>query len=84
VDTTIIPFDQLDPETLKNLVTEFIGREGTDYGDREIDMPTKVEQVLQKIKAGEVVITYSEKEESANLVPARQISDILHSDKNKC
>ncbi len=63
-----IPHDQLQPDTLRALVEEFITREGTDYGAREFSLGEKVEQLLRQIERGQVYIIYSELHESCTLI----------------
>ena len=50
------------------LIEAFIGREGTDYGDREFSLEEKYSQVLGKIKAGDAVIVYDEITESTTIL----------------
>lgn len=71
----IIPWQQLDADTLHNLVESFVLREGTDYGGEEIGLNEKVEQVIQQLKNGRVVIVYSELHESVDIRPADAILD---------
>ena len=63
----IIPHTDIAPDTLKNLIREFVLREGTDYGDSEVPLETKVEQVMRQLAAGKLVITYSEEYESVDI-----------------
>lgn len=63
----IIPFESLSGDTLHNLIREFVLREGTDYGVEEVSLDTKVEQVLNQVKAGKLVITYSEEYETCSI-----------------
>ena len=70
----IIPHTRLDAATLRNLVEEFITREGTDYGEQEYSLADKVAQLHEKIKRGDVIITYDEATESVNLVPADHLN----------
>ncbi|SJN57545.1 YheU family protein [Vibrio ruber] len=63
----IIPWQTLEPDTLDNLIREFIFREGTDYGEHEISLEEKVAQVKQQIQSGEAVIVYSELHESVDI-----------------
>ena len=44
----IIPVDKLSAEALDGVIKEFISRDGTDYGEFEAAMETKVRQVKQK------------------------------------
>ena len=69
----IIPYQQIDPETLDNLITSFVLREGTDYGDQEVPLADKVEQVKQQLQSGVVVIVYSELHESVDLRLADEV-----------
>lgn len=66
----IVPIDQIDPETLTNLIKDYVLREGTDYGDQETDLQLKIEQVRAQLKSGAAVIVFSELHESINILPA--------------
>lgn len=69
-----IPWQELDPETLNNLLESVVLREGTDYGEQELSFATKVEQLRHKLKSGEAVIVYSELHESVDIVDPQQVS----------
>ncbi|MCX2801473.1 YheU family protein [Microbulbifer thermotolerans] len=69
----IIPFQQLDPDTLQNLLEEYVTREGTDYGERELSLRDKVANLRRQLQSGEVVIWFEPGEESVNLVLARDV-----------
>ncbi len=70
-----VPFNQLNPETLKALVEEFITREGTDYGQVEVGLETKVIQVMGQLKKGEAIIVFDEKNETCNIVPRDELRE---------
>ncbi|NVD05528.1 YheU family protein [Vibrio sp. JPW-9-11-11] len=63
----IVPWQQIDPETLDNLIREFVLREGTDYGDKEISLQEKVDQIKPQLESGEAVVVYSELHESVDI-----------------
>jgi uncharacterized protein YheU (UPF0270 family) len=63
----IVPWQDIAADTLENLVTEFVLREGTDYGESECTLSDKVEQVIGQLQRGEAVIVYSELHESINI-----------------
>lgn len=65
----IIPYTDIEEDTLNNLIEYYILREGTDYGELEISLADKVAEVRQQLQSGEVVIIYSELHESINLMP---------------
>ncbi len=67
----LIPYQQLAPTTLEALIEAFVLREGTDYGDTELSLADKVALVLRQLQQGEVVICYSEQEETVDLLTAR-------------
>nr|VUD34577.1 Uncharacterised protein family (UPF0270) [Raoultella sp. NCTC 9187] len=66
----IIPWQDLDPETLDNLIETFVLREGTDYGEHERSLADKVADVKQQLKSGEAVLVWSELHETVNIMPA--------------
>lgn len=71
----LIPHNQLTPETLQALIEEFINREGTDYGEQEISIKTKVSQVRRQLDDGRIVISYDEHSESCTLLPHWQAEE---------
>jgi len=64
----IIPWQEIDQETLNNLMESIVLREGTDYGSQELHFETKIEQLKQRLKSGAAVIVYSELHESVDVV----------------
>lgn len=63
----IIPVDQLSAEALDGVIKEFISRNGTDYGEFEAAMETKIRQVKQKLKKGLAVLIYDDETETTNI-----------------
>ncbi|HDT6530142.1 TPA: YheU family protein [Raoultella ornithinolytica] len=68
----IIPWHDLDPETLDNLIESFVLHEGTDYGEHERSLADKVADVKQQLKSGEAVLVWSELHETVNIMPRKQ------------
>ncbi|GAA0565831.1 MAG: hypothetical protein CL577_06320 [Alteromonadaceae bacterium] len=68
----IIPYTDISDDTLNNLIEYFVLREGTDYGEQEVELPQKVAMVKRQLKSGEVLIVYSELHESINLISKQQ------------
>ena len=64
-----VPHDELDRQTLRRLVEEYVSRDGTDYGSREKSLEDKVEDVLRQLRRGEVRIVFDPRSETTNLVP---------------
>ena len=65
----IIPWQDLAPETLDNLIESFVLREGTDYGEQERSLEQKVNDVKRQLKSGDVVLVWSELHETVNIMP---------------
>lgn len=63
----IVPWQQIAPETLESLLREFVLREGTDYGEIEISVQDKIDQVKQQLETEEAVIVFSELHETVDV-----------------
>ncbi|AFH93613.1 TPA: YheU family protein [Providencia stuartii] len=68
----IIPWKDLAPETLENLIEAYVLREGTDYGEHEKTLQQKVDDVKRLLVSGEIVLVWSELHESVNFMPKNQ------------
>ncbi|MGF1699946.1 YheU family protein [Photobacterium makurazakiensis] len=71
----IIPWRDIDPDTLVNLIEHFVLREGTDYGEQELSMEQKVQRVRQQLDKGEAVIVFSELHESVDIKLRRNMGE---------
>lgn len=67
----LIPHQELDDETLNNLIESIVLREGTDYGDQELTLEQKVGIVRQQLQRGEAAIEYSQVHDSVNIISLR-------------
>lgn len=74
----LIPYQDLEPDTLYSLIESFILREGTDYGEEEIPLSQKTENVLQQLKEGTIVIQYSQHTESVTLLHKNQLAQQMN------
>ena len=66
-----VPYDQIDPETLRNMIQEFVTRDGADWGDPGGALEDKIAQVLRQLKNKQVKVVFDLKSETANIVPCR-------------
>lgn len=64
----IIQYDQLSPEALRGVVEEFVSRDGTDYGEVEVSLATKIAQVMNQLKSGKAVIVFDQASESCTIL----------------
>ena len=65
----IIPWQELEADTLENMIETFVLREGTDYGEQERSLLQKVADVRRQLERGDVVLVWSELHESINIMP---------------
>jgi uncharacterized protein len=63
-----IPHDQLSPDALRGVLEAFVLREGTEYGEHDVPLDTKVAQVLRQLERGEAQIVFDPGTESVTLV----------------
>jgi uncharacterized protein YheU (UPF0270 family) len=62
-----IPWSELSAGALRSLIEEFVSRDGTDYGTREVDHEDKVEQVARALREGRVRIVFDETTETCDI-----------------
>jgi len=66
-----IPHTEVSPEALRSVIESFVLREGTDYGERDVPLDSKVTQVLGQLKRGEAQIMFDPLTESIDIVVTR-------------
>lgn len=68
----IIPWDSLSNEALQGVVEDFVTREGTEYGAREVELATKVSQVIAQLRSKKAIIVFDSDLESTSIVPTEE------------
>ena len=63
----LIPYDQLEPDTLTRLIKDFVTREGTDNGD-ETPLQTRVLRVRHALTKGQAVIFFDLESQQCQLM----------------
>ncbi len=63
-----IPYSQLSKEALLGVIEEFVTRDGTDYGQIETTLETKISQILKQLESGRVVIVFDPKTQTCNIL----------------
>lgn len=63
-----IPYKQIPHETLRNLIAEFVSRDGADWGDAGGSLEDKIEQVLQQLKDRRAKVVFDQKTQTANII----------------
>lgn len=69
----VIPFNELSQEALQGVIQEFVTRDGTDYGESEVSLDTKTQQVFNQLHSGKVVIVFDQKTKTCNIVSSGDI-----------
>ena len=68
-DGVLVPYDQISPDTLRNMVSEFVTREWSELADSGYSIDSKVEQVLQQLKDGRAQVVFDMITKTCNIVP---------------
>lgn len=68
----IIPHEQISADALQGLIEEYITRDGTDYGQHEVSLAQKVEQVKRQIAKAEVVVVFDTASETVSLLTRQE------------
>jgi len=63
-----VPLESINPDTLRNLIAEFVTRE---WPDTEYALDTKITQVLNQLRAGQAKIVFDLVSKTCNIIPCR-------------
>ncbi len=66
-----VPYDRINPDTLRNMIQEFVTRDGADWGDTGCSLEDKVEQVLEQLRNKKVKVVLDLRSQTANIVACR-------------
>lgn len=69
----VVPFDQLQPATLRALAEDFVTRDGAVHGHRDSTMDARADAVIAQLRAGKIVVMFDPTEEQCVLVKADQV-----------
>ncbi len=64
----LIPYEELQPETLAALIEDFVTRQGAVHGHADVSLEKKREAVMGQIRTGRAVIVFDETEETVSIV----------------
>ena len=76
-----VPFEQLNSETLRNMIQEFVSRDGADWGDSGCTLDDKYEQVLKQLRNKKVKVVFDLKSQTVNIVANEPLSTHFKSTK---
>lgn len=66
-----VPYERIDPETLRRMIQEFVTRDGADWDEAGSMLEDKVEQVLRLLRNKKVRIVFDLASQTANIVVCR-------------
>ncbi len=70
-ETVDIPLDRISPDTLRNMIEEFVTREWSELSDAECTLDEKVGQVMQQLRDKRAKIVFDCISETWNIIPCR-------------
>lgn len=68
----LIPFEQLEPDTLTRLIEDFVTRDGTDNGD-DTPLQTRVLRVRHALSKGQAVIFFDIESQQCQLMARHEV-----------
>ena len=68
----LIPYDQLEADTLTRLIEDFVSRDGTDNGD-DTSQETRTLRVRQALGKGQAVIFFDLESQQCLLLPKHAV-----------
>jgi uncharacterized protein len=74
-----VPPQRLQADVLQALLEEFATRDGTDYGERELNLNEKVDRLQRQLRTGDLHILYDVDCEQWDLVSRAQAELLLNS-----
>ena len=75
----VVPPQRLQPDVLQALLEEYVNRDGTDYGERELTQEEKVGRLQRQLGDGDLRILFDSDSEQWDLVPQAQAELLLNS-----
>jgi uncharacterized protein YheU (UPF0270 family) len=64
-----VPYDRINPETLRNMIQEFVTRDGADWDEVGGALEDKVARVIKQLKNKQVKVVFDLNSKTANIVP---------------
>jgi uncharacterized protein YheU (UPF0270 family) len=72
-----IPYTELDPDTLRNVVDDLVTRDGTDYGAEERTREQKTSALMRQLERGEAKLVFDPKTETIGLMTADEFRRVI-------
>lgn len=72
IEPVPVPHDALSATALHGVIESFVLREGTDYGEHDVPLARKIDEVLRQIQRGEAEIVFDPRTESIDIRPSQR------------
>ncbi|MEH6571050.1 MAG: YheU family protein [Halioglobus sp.] len=72
-----IPIDRLAADVFDALLEEFASRDGTDYGEVETPLESRVSQLRRQLELGELILLYDSDNQEWDLLPKDRATEFL-------
>lgn len=69
----VVPYQKLSADALDGILEDFVGREGTDYGDYDYSLSDKKAQVLAQLQSGQATLLFDPVQQTCHI----EITDVL-------
>jgi len=66
-----IPWDRIDPDTLRNMISEFVTREWAELSDSGYTLDEKIGQVLRQLQDKKARVVFDLSTQTCNIVVCR-------------
>lgn len=73
-----IPYERINPETLHNMLSDYVSREWSELADAGFSLEDKIRQVTTQLQDGRARVLFDLKTSTWNIVPADDISRERH------
>jgi len=73
----IVPPEQLSDDALGGVLQEYISREGTDYGLREVTFEAQLEHAKRAMLDGECILIFDRQTECCQLLSKAQLKELV-------
>ena len=67
-DGVEIPFERINPDTLRNLISEFVTREWEELGDADHTLDDKISQVIRQLQERKAKVVFDLKSGTCNII----------------
>lgn len=68
-DGVEVPLERINPDTLHNMLADYVSREWSDLSDNNFTLDGKIEQVRQQLQDGRARVVFDLLSNSWNIVP---------------